>query len=515
MPTPTATDKKRIAKNTLALYVRMLFVMAVTLYTSRIILEKLGVTEYGVYYAVGGVVAMLGFLNNTLSIGTSRFLTFELGSGDVNKLKETFSTAFYTHLVLAIGVSLILVLGGSWFVLNKLIIPNELKTAALWTFYISVFTAFISITQVPYTSIIIAHEKMNIYAYMGIYDACAKLGIAYAISLAPIQKLVWYAILVAVVQLSSIMIYRIYCVGNYKESHLLKKFNKNIFKNMMGFSGWNLLANIAQILGTNGRVVIINMFFAPSVAAAQAIGNQIAGAMSQFAGNFITAINPQIIKLYASGDKAASRQLNLQTTVLVWDLMLLIGLPLIVCMEPIIHLWLKDVPPYAVVFAQYIVGMQIICTFDNTFYTPMVASGKLKDNSMAALWFGIGGFIVLYFLLKSGLGVMWVQYVAVLICLISSFGVKPLILYRKIGYSFKELTKCYFQCFKSAVIPVSFCIIITKIIDGNESIWQLIATILLIIVIVIVSSFIFMNNTTRNQIVRIIRTKLNIQQHNC
>lgn len=503
-------DKKRIAKNTLALYARMIFVMAVTLYTSRIILEKLGVTEYGIYSAVGGVVAMLGFLNSTLSSGTSRFLTFELGKGNNQKLKETFSTAFYSHLVLAIGVVVILVGVGSWFVLNKLIIPEELKTPALITYYISVFTTFLNITQVPYSSVIIAHERMNIYAYMGVYDACAKLAIAYTISLAPIQKLVWYALLIAVVQMTSIAIYRIYCIRNYEESRLLKKFNKDIFKNMMGFSGWNLLANVAQILGTNGQVVIINMFFAPAVAAAQAIGNQISGALSQFSNNFTIAINPQIIKLYASGEKEESRRLNLQTTVLVWDLMLLIGLPLIVCMDPIIHIWLKEVPPYAVVFAQFIVGIGIINTFSCTFYTPMVASGELKGNSLAAMWFGIGGFVVLYFLLRSGLSVMWVQYVAVINSLIFALVVKPYILWHKIGYSLRELAECYLQCLKSALIPVSACLLIYHFIEIDKNFTKTAFIAFSIMIIVLLNAFLTMTASMRNSLIISVKNKIHV-----
>lgn len=180
------SDKKRIAKNTLALYIRMIFVMGITLFSSRIVLEKLGVTDFGVYSSVGGVVALLGFLNGTLGTGTSRFITFELGKGNSQKLRETFSTAFYTHLLLALAVVAILLAGGIYFVNHKLVIPINLKTPALWTFYISVFTAFISITQVPYTAMIIANERMNIYAYIGIVEACGRLGVAYAIALAPI-----------------------------------------------------------------------------------------------------------------------------------------------------------------------------------------------------------------------------------------------------------------------------------------------------------------------------------------
>ena len=269
----TQSDKRRIAKNTLFLYIRMLIIMAVSLFTQRVILDKLGPTDYGIYAAVGGVVAMLGFLNGTLSTGTSRFLTFELGKGDKEKLNNTFSTAFYAHLILSVIVAAVLLTGGVWFVEHKLIIPSERLSAAVWVLIISVFTTLVSITQVPYTSVIIAHENMSIYAYIGLFEAAAKLGIVYLLSLAPRDKLVFYAILVALVQIVIALFYRFYCIRHYEESRLQKRFDKPILKEMMSFSSWSLIANVSQVLGTQGLTVVMNMFFNPIMIAAQQIGN--------------------------------------------------------------------------------------------------------------------------------------------------------------------------------------------------------------------------------------------------
>lgn len=487
----------------------MIFVMVISLFSVRIVLEKLGVTDYGVYSSVGGVVAMLGFLNGTLSTSTSRFITFELGKGNSQRLRETFSTAFYTHLILAVIVVFILTLGGTWFVNYKLIIPEGLKVPALWVFFISTFTAFISITQVPYTSMIIANERMNIYAYIGIIEAMGRLGVAYAISIAPIEKLIWYALLMAALQLLIAIAYRIYCVRNYSESRITKLFSRKICKDMLKFSGWSLIANISQILSTQGLIVLINMFFAPAVAAAQAIGNQISSAMTQFSSNFMTAINPQVIKLYSKGDKEASRRLNLQTTVLVWDLMLLVGLPLIVCMNPIIHLWLTDVPPHAVIFSQYIVISQIINTFSMTFYIPMIASGELRDNSMAALWGSIMSFGILYYFLRQGFDVMWVQYLTIIQAFVFGFGIKPYILCKKIGYNLKEMLSCYGQCLKSAIFPVIVCILVCNILEEDTMPINIIMAIMLIMISVGFSSFICMKRTERQMIVSIIKNRIN------
>ena len=392
----------------------MIFILGVTLYTSRVVLDKLGVDNYGIYHAVAGVVAMLSFLNSTLSSGTSRFLTFDLGRDNIQKLKRTFSTTFFTHLILALIVVGVLETAGLWFVNHKLVIPEDSMPAAGWVYQISILTTFIAITQVPYTATIIAHENMKVYAYVGVFEAIAKLAVVYLLSISPIDKLVFYAILIATVQLLVAFSYRIYCTRNYEESRLRPIFEKKTFREMMSFSGLGLIANVSQMLSLQGLVVLINMFFQPAIVAAQAVGNQISAAMMQFVNNFKTAINPQIIKLYASGDQKASRELTLESSVYVHELVLLLALPLIVVMDPLLHLWLVEVPPYTTIFAQCIVLKQIFDVYNSTLYTPMIASGKLKSNSLAAVWFGIGMFILLYILLKLGFSVMWVQYISIL-----------------------------------------------------------------------------------------------------
>lgn len=276
----------------------------------------------------------------------------------------------------------------------------------------------------------------------------------------------------------------------------------------MKFSGWSLIANVSQILSTQGLIVLINMFFAPAIAAAQAIGNQISTAMTQFSSNFMTAINPQIIKLYSVGDYEASRKLNLQTTIFVWDLMLLIGLPLIVCMKPLINLWLVDVPPYAVIFAQYIVASQIINTFSMTFYVPMIASGELKSNSIACIWVCIVEFGILYFLLQSGADVMWVQYMTIIQSFIFGLGVKPYILCKKIGYNVDDIFRCYLQCLKSTFLPLIVCAMVIGVLNINEDSLSTIAAISLIMLSVVFSSFVCLKKSEQRRIMNILSKKI-------
>ena len=501
------SDNKRIAKNTMFLYFRMILIMGITLYTSRVILYKLGVDDYGLYNVVGGVVGMLSFINGTLSIGTSRFLTYELGRGDEKKLHLTFNTAFYTHFALALILTLILETAGLWYVYEKMVIPDNRFSAAVIAYHISILTSIVSITQVPYTALIMAHERMGIYAYISIFEAFGKLLVVYLLSIANYDRLVVYAVLIAVVQVAVAMAYRIYCRRHFLESEIKCIFDKDIFRGMMGFSGWNIMANLSETLNLQGIVVLINLFFAPYVVAAQVIANQVSGTMMQFINNFRVAINPQIIKLYASGDREDSKKLTLDTTVYCFDLVLMLGLPAIVVMDELMNLWLVEVPLYAVVFTQWIIIRQILSTFSASFYIPMMAANKMKLNSIAAVFSGIGMFALLYVLFKFGCGPMWIQYTGLFSVLLFSMIIKPYVLYKDIDYTVKELLSCYWACAKvallscSIVLPLVFCL-------GNNLIDSIIKA-LVAFFAVIVSSYIMMDKAMRKKCVCVIKNKMN------
>lgn len=483
----------------------MFVIMAVQLYTSRVVIDKLGADDYGLYNVVGGVVGLLSFLTGTLSIGTSRFITYELGAGDAKKLKSTFVTSFYTHLALSCIIVILLETIGLWFFYNHLVIPNERLDAAFWVYQISILTTIVAITQVPYTSAIMAHEKMDIYAYLSIFEAVAKLLVVYLLAIAPYDKMLFYAVLIAIVQILLASFYRFFCVSKFQECRLNFSFDKSIFKKLMGFSGWNITANIAEVLKAQGVIVLINMFFQPAIVAAQAIGNQITNAMMQFINNIRTAVNPQIIKLYASGDYEGSKRLTLKSSLYVFDLLLLLGLPFILLMEPILNLWLKEVPPYTVVFAQCIVASQIIGNFSASFYTPMLAANKIKKNSIAAVIFSFSNFIILYLIFKLGGDVMWVQYIYILNSILWSYLIKPFILYKDINYNISEMAKCILCTFKVGLLS---CIIAipTRIFLDN-SIIECVLLFMITIVAVIISSYIFMYKEDRQKVIAFILNK--------
>lgn len=504
------SNNKRIAKNTLFLYFRMILIMGVTLYTSRVILDKLGVDDYSLYQSVGGVVGMLSFLNGTLSNGTSRFLTYELGAGNQARLQATFSTAFYVHLVLGLIVLLLMETGGMWFLHHKLVIPPERLTACIWVFQFSIAATFIAITQVPYTAVIMAHEHMNIYAYVSIFEAVGKLLICYLLAIADFDKLIFYASLVAVVQFITALVYQFYCMKKFGESRLQMVFDKKILRSLMGFSGWNIMANMTETLKLQGIIILLNMFFSSAVVAAQAIANQVAAAMMQFVNNFRAAVNPPIIKLYAAGEEGKSRKLTLKTTVYCFDLILMLGLPAIMVMEQLLDLWLVEVPEYAVVFTQYIIARNIMGTFSASFYIPMMAANKIKSNSWASLYIGIGEFILLYILLKLGFGVMWVQYMSLFLAFCFSFFVKPYILYKEINYTITELLICYWDCTK--VLLLSLAIAIPARICLDESFLQSLLLLLIVAVSVVASSYVFLDVEAKAKLNQLVKSKLLIKR---
>ena len=499
-------DNKRIAKNTIFLYFRMILIMGVTIYTSRVVLDKLGVENYGLYQIVGGVVGIMSFLNGTMSIGTTRFLTYEIGTGNFDKLNRTFSTGVYTHVILALIVVILMETGGLWFLYNKLVIPPDRLNSCFWVFQVSIFTMFIAITQIPYTAIIMAHERMGIYAYISIFEAFAKLGVCYLLSATSFDRLVFYAILIAIVQLLVAVFYRLYSITKFSEAKLKLVFDRTILKSMMSFSGWNVMANISNMLGQQGILVLINMFFAPVVVAAQAIASQVSGAIMQFVNNFRTAINPQIIKLYAAGDKEGSKRLTLQTTVFCFDLVLLLGLPAILTMNTIMHIWLVEVPDYAVAFTQWIIARQIVGIFSTSFYTPMMAANTMKTNSIAAVYLGIGEFILLYIFLKLGFGPMWIQYLAFAITTVGfSLVVKPWVLIRQINYTLKEILMCYFICLKTLVLSILISVI--PIYFLSESALHSLIKICVSGLAVCLSSWLFIDQQTKEKLKLLIASK--------
>ena len=345
-------NNKRIAKNTLALYARMLFTMAVSLYTSRVVLNTLGVEDYGLYNVVGGFVAMFSFFNAAMASATQRYMNFELGRGDNARLHKVFCTSINIHAIISGVVLLLAETVGLWFVYTKLSIPPERFSAALWVYHASVLASVVMVMSIPYNAAIIAHERMGAFAYISVLEVTLKLLIVYMLVVTDIDKLKLYAVLMLLVQLLIRLIYGRYSGRNFAETHYRRMWDGALFREMTGFAGWNLFGNIAAVAFTQGLNVLLNMFFGPTVNAARGIAVQVQNAIKGFCVNFQTALNPQITKSYASDDMAYMHKLIFTSSKFSYYLLLLLSLPVILETPVILKWWLGIVPGHTVAFVR-------------------------------------------------------------------------------------------------------------------------------------------------------------------
>lgn len=395
-------NTKRIAKNTLILYVRTLFTMLVALYTSRVILNTLGVSDFGINNVVGGVVGMFSVISGSLSSSISRFITFELGHGDINKLRRIFSTS----VNIQIGISLIIVILaegiGIWFVNHKLNIPADRMVAANWVFQCALLSFVIGLISVPYNACIIAHERMSAFAYISILETILKLVIVYMLLISPYDKLISYSILFVVVAIIIRLIYGWYCNKHFAESHYRLIYDKTLVKEMTGFAGWSFFGNTAYMLNTQGVDMLINIFFGVTLNAAKGVASQVQNAVMQFVGNFTVALNPQITKSYAAGDREYMNKLICRGARFSYFLLLIFTVPIVCEADYILHLWLKTVPEYAPVFLRLMLFGTLMTLLGNTMYTAILATGKIKKYQIAVTIVGCLVFPLTWIAFKLG-----------------------------------------------------------------------------------------------------------------
>ena len=395
-------DNKRIAKNTAFLYVRMLLVMCITIYTSRVILNALGASDYGVYNVVGGIIVMFSFLTGSMSGATSRFLTFELGKGNKERLNATFSASLNLYLLAGVLIVIIGEIVGLYFVNYKLTIPPDRMEAALYVLHFSIITSFFTFTQYPYTASLIAHEEMNIYAYVGIYEAVSKLFIAWLITISPIDRLILYAGLIMINQILIIIFYRIYCQHKFEECYFRLIKDMSLYKKMMGYTGYDMMPSVAMVIQNQGVNILLNMFFGPVLNAARAIAQQIDGALLQFVNNYLQAVRPQIIKRYALGEKDSMYQLTFSASKYSYLIMLALLLPVMAEIDFILSLWLGDaVPDRTALFCYIILIMGAIQPLASSIWMVVQAIGKLRNFSLIN---------TLLFLLPLPVGYLFFKY---------------------------------------------------------------------------------------------------------
>lgn len=396
-------NNKRIAKNTLLLYVRMFFMMAIALFTSRVILNTLGVTDYGINNVVGGLVAMFSLLSGSLSGAISRFITFELGKGRFERLKAVFSTSVNIQLIMAVVIIVVAEIGGLWFLNNKMNIPGERMYAANWVLHCSILAFAVNLISVPYNASIIAHERMSVFAYISIVEAVLKLAIVYMIYVSPFDKLITYTVLFLCVAVIIRVIYGTYCSRHFEECKYEMKLDKGLFKEMSSFAGWNFFGNTAYMLNTQGVNMLINVFFGVTVNAARGIAVQVEGAVNQFVNNFMTALNPQITKSYAAGDKDAMVKLVCRGSKFSFYIMLLFIVPFELEAETILHLWLGVVPDDAAIFLRLVLLASMANVVGNPLYTALMATGNIKRYQVMVTAYGCLVFPLSWIAYKLGM----------------------------------------------------------------------------------------------------------------
>lgn len=456
-----STDNKRIAKNTLLLYFRMFLMMAVTLYTSRVVLSTLGIEDYGIYNVVGGVVTMFGFISSCMSTATQRYITFELGKGTGGRLQEVFNISILIHGIVSLVILLLAETIGLWFLWNKMQIPLERSDAAFWIYQSSVLTTLVMIMSIPYNAMIIAHEKMSVFAYISVLDVLLKLGIVYLLLLSNFDKLILYAILMLAVQIMIRICYSWYCKHHWKQYTQIKyTWNSSLIKEMLSFAGWSIVGNAAYVAYTQGINILLNIFFGPAVNAARAISVQVQHAINMFSQNFQTALNPQITKSYAASEHARMYNLICLSSKFTFYLLLFLSLPIIIETEYILNLWLTVVPNETVIFTRFVLCIAIIDSVANPLMVAATATGDIKCYHTIVGGCLLGIVPLSYVVLKLGFPPVSVLFVHLILAIIA-FIIRLCIVTKMINMSIRVYSQeVIMQIIKVALLSISVPLII-------------------------------------------------------
>lgn len=451
------TDNKRIAKNTVFLYFRMFLIMGVSLYTSRIILATLGVEDFGIYNVVGGIVTMFSFLNGSLGGATSRYITFELGRKDYVKLNKIFNVALLTHIFIGFIIVLLSETIGVWFFYKKMIIPEERINAAFWVFQISIISSIASLVQVPYNATIIAHENMKVYSYVGIIEAILKLVVVYMLAFSPFDMLIYYALLLCLINVGIVSFYRLYCIRLYPESKIKLCKQLVLYKDMFKFAGSDLIGNVSVLAQGQGLNLLLNIFFGPVVNAARAIVYQVQGAVTQFGNNFMTAVRPQIIKLYAQGEIKEMFRLVYLSSNFSYYLMWLLILPICLEADYILSLWLGKYPDHSVTFLILVFILCLIQTLKTPRTIVLHATGKLFLANVMIGTLLCCAFPLAYVFLKMGgnpESVFWAANITMFLSeFISVFIVRKYVEYNIADYFLNVHARCAIVTVVSILLP--------------------------------------------------------------
>lgn len=415
MQNQTSDNNKRIAKNTLFLYLRMFVMMLTALFTSRIVLDVLGAADYGLNNIISGVVVLFSFLNSALLSATQRFLNFHLGRQDYKQTNVVFCMSMNTYILLSIVVVVLGETIGLWFVNTQLNIPSERMYAAQWVYQFTLIQFVINLLRVPYNASIIAYEKMNFYAYISLVEVIAKLLVVYLLYITTFDKLIFYSFLYTIVPLIVTFIYKLYCNRNFDTTKYMRIWNKVAFKEMFSFSGWSLFGSLANLAAQQGLNILINIFYGVTVNAAAGIANQVSTNVYGFISNFQTAFQPQIVKTYAAKEIERFHKLIFQTSKFSYFLVLVLVLPILFTIDGILDIWLKEVPEYTAVFCRLILVFLSIEAITAPLWMSIQATGKIRNYQILVASLIFLNFPIAYIVLKLGLPVYSVWVIRIIV----------------------------------------------------------------------------------------------------
>lgn len=441
--TVSASNNKRIAKNTLLLYFRMFFIMIVNLYTSRIVLQVLGVNDFGIYNIVGGVIVLFSFFNNALLTSTQRFLNYEIGQNDLEAQKKIFKTSMSIYLLFALIIFLLAESLGLWFLNTQLNIPNDRMKATNWVFQFSLVTFIINVIRIPYNATVIAQEKMSFYAYLSIVEVILKLLIVYLLLMIAFDKLVVYASLITAVTAIIWIAYRSYCLKQFTTCQFSFYYDKETYHKMLSFSGWSFFGSVTNLSVNQGVNILLNIFYGVTISASVGISNQIRGAINNFLVNFQIAFNPQIVKSYANKENERFQTLIIYSSKYSYYLMFLICIPFCINARFIILKWLGVLSDYLIEFTIGSLFILIVDSISAPLGFAIQATGNIKKYQIIYSCISLLQFPLSYLLLKMGFSPI---YVFVSWCVISL-----------INY-------CWKICFVTNQINMSTCIYVRKVI---------------------------------------------------
>lgn len=494
-------SNKRIAKNTLFLYIRMAIVMAINLYVTRVVLDVLGVSDYGIYNVVCGFVSLFGFLNTSMANGIQRFYNFELGKNGEDAVVKVYNTALITQFVLAISIVILTETVGLWYVNTKMVISPDRMLAANWIFQFSVISLIFVIIQIPYSAAILAYEKMDYYAIVSIIDAAMKLAIVIVLPHLSGDSLILYGLMTLFISILNFILYSGYCRKKFKHLRFKKTFDKSQFKSMMSFSGWNLFGSFAYVAKGQGVNILINAFFGTVVNAANGIATQVSSAIQTFSTNLVVAFKPQLTQSYAAGDYGRTEQLMLSMSKISFALMSVIAIPIIVEIDFVLHIWLKsDIPQYTDSFTILTITSIMVSILNAPVTQVIHATGKMKKYQIATSIVVCSILPISWLSLKLGYGATSVFVITILIMGINQI-VCLWVLHSIFKFSVtKYIKEVVIPCIIITIIPL-FVVSSTSNAIGSSSIWNFIVVTIVNLLAVGISFYLTMNSAEK-QIVK-------------